>query len=555
MIEHMRRVRGRRLRVVNAVVLAAVLLLGIGVVSGVFAKPENDAQSVLDRYVGALNDGDVEDAAALTSYPEAAKASMTQAYDALDPESVRFDVNQIIDLDVDSGMFNAVATWDLGNDRSWTYNVNGWVRNLSVGWRVSWNPATFMPGLGNGRTVRLDRTDAAPPTVFDISGAPMMTEQTINAIRLDPARTADPVGSTVALAKAIEPVAPLITAESLQQDLAAANGQPITAVNLRDADFAVLEDSLRAVPGVVVEGQPRLITIDRRVYGPVVDAMRTVWQSNRDASQGWAINAVEPNGQTIRLTGYQGPPGPDIRASLDPRLQLAAEDAAVSVGTPAAIVAIQPSTGAILAVAQNNQATDLGPIAFTGLYPAGSTLDLVRLAASAQNTELEQAAKQLGLGVKYTIPGLDQQTASFGGGGPNLMRAAASERTVADDEVTVSPFGMALVAASVARGAPTVPVIAAGQPATTDETVPQLPGQVTDQLRTVMRDTVHRGSANLLAGYGDVVGATGDHDGDRWFYGSRGDMAFAVFVQDADGGDLAVKVTDRWFKSLAKPAE
>ncbi|GAA4486565.1 penicillin-binding transpeptidase domain-containing protein [Rhodococcus olei] len=548
----MRTGRGR-LRVWNALALGVAVVLGVGVVSGVLTRPKTDAQSVLDRYVSAINHGDVDAAADLTSYPNAAKSSMSQAFDALSPERVHFDVNQIIDLDADSGMFNAVATWDLGKDRTWTYNVDGWVRNLSVGWRVSWNPATFMPGLGNGRTVRLDRTDAAPPTVTDIAGTPMMTEQTINAIRLDPARTPDQVASTAALAKAIEPVAPLITAQSLQQDLAAAKGQAITAVNLRDADFAVLEDRLRPIPGVVVESRPKLITIDRRVYGPVVDAMRTVWQANRDATAGWAINAVEPNGATVRLTGYQGPPGPDIRSTIDPRLQLAAEDAAVSVGTPAAIVAVQPSTGAIVAVAQNNQATDLGPIAFTGLYPSGSTLDLVRAAATAQNTDLERAAKQLGLGLNYTIPGLDQQTASFGGGGPNLMRAASDRRT--EDQVTVSPFGMALVAASIARGAPTVPVIAAGQSATTDGTMSQLPGPVTDQLRGIMRDTVHRGPANLLAGYGDLIGATGAHDGDRWFYGSRGDLAFAVYIQDADGGDQAVKMTDRMFTALAKPPQ
>ncbi len=547
----MRMGRGR-LRVWNAIALGIALVLGVGVVSGAFAKPNDDPHAVLDRYVSAINAGDLDAAAHLTSYPAAAKASMDQAFAALTPTSVDFDVNQVIDLDIASGMFNAVATWDLGKNRIWTYNVEGWVRNLSVGWRVSWNPATFMPGLGNGRTVRLDRTDAAPPTVTDIGGTAMMTEQTVNVVRLDPTRTPDPIGSTVALAKAIEPVAPLITAESLQQDLAAARGAPITAVKLRDADFAILEDLLRPVPGVVIEPRPTLITIDRRVSGPVVDAMRTVWQANRDATQGWAVNVVEANGATIRLAGHQGPPGPDIRSTLDPRLQLAAVEAAVSVGTPAAIVAIQPSTGAVLAVAQNNQATDIGSIAFTGMYPAGSTLDLVRHAATAQNSELPQTAKQLGLGLNYTIPGLDQQTVSFGGG-PNLMRAASDRKS--DDQQKVSPFGMALVAASIARGAPTVPVIAAGQPATTDETVPQLPGPVTDQLRGIMRDTVARGPANLLAGYGDVIGATGAHGDDRWFYGVRGDLAFAVFVQNADGGDQAVKVTDRMFKAFAKPPQ
>ncbi|MFD4294333.1 NTF2-like N-terminal transpeptidase domain-containing protein [Rhodococcus sp. NPDC058505] len=548
----MRRARGR-VRVWSTIAVAVIVLLTIGVVTAVLSRPESDAPTVLARYVAALNDGDLDAAADLTSYPNAANEVMAQAFDALAPESVTFEVNQIIDLDADSGMFNAVARWDLGDDRVWTYDVDGWIRNLSVGWRVSWNPDTFMPGLGNGRTVRLDRTDAAPPTVFDITGTPMMTEQTINSIRLDPSRTPDPIGSTVALAKAIEPVAPLITAESLQQELAAANGQPIIAVNLRDGDFAVLEDRLRAVPGVVVDGEPRLITLDRRVSGPVVDAMRGVWQANRDESAGWAVNSVEPNGNVTRLAGHQGPPGPDIRSTIEPRLQMAAEHAAVSVGTPAAIVALQPSTGAILAVAQNNQASDLGSIAFTGLYPSGSTLDLVRVAATAQNTDIEHAAKQLGLGVDYKIPGLEQKTASFVGSGPNLMRSE-SDRTP-DNQVAVSPFGMALVAASIARGAPTVPLIAAGQPASTDEPVEQLPAPVTDQLRAIMRDTVHRGPANLLAGYGDLIGATGAEGDDRWFYGSRGDLAFAVFVQDADGGDLAVKVTDRMFTALARPAE
>lgn len=548
----MRTARGR-FRVWYALVPAAVIVLAAALVTGFLTRPQDDAPAALARYVEALNSGDLAAAADLTSYPNAAEESMTQAFDALSPESVRFEVNQIIDLGADSGMFHAVATWDLGKDRVWTYNVDGWVRHLSVGWRVSWNPATFMPGIGNGRTVRLDRTDAPPPTVFDITGAPMMTEQTINAILLDPARTPDVVGSTVALAAAIEPVAPLITAESLQQELAAEKGRAITAVNLRDGDFAVLEDRLRAVPGVVVQGDPQLISIDRRVYGPVVDAMRNVWQANRDATAGWAVNAVDPDGRITRLAGHQGPQGPDIRSTLDPRLQRAAEDAVVSVGTPAAVVAVQPSTGAILAVAQNNQASDIGSIAFTGLYPAGSALDLVRIAATAQQTDVEHAARQLGLGVDYTIPGLDTETASFVGSGPKLMRSASDR--AGDDQVTVSPFGMALVAAAIARGAPTVPLIAAGQPASTDAPAEQLPGPVTEQLRSVMRDTVHRGPANLLAGYGDLVGATGAHDDDRWFYGSRGDLAFAVFVQDADGGDRAVKMTDLLFRSLATPDE
>ena len=46
--------------------------------------------------------------------------------------------------------------------------------------------------------------------------------------------------------------------------------------------------------------------------------------------------------------------------------------------------------------------------------------------------------------------------------------------------------------------------------------------------------------------------ASGD---DRWFYGARGDFAFAVFVADADGGDRAMQMTDKLFQELGKPAD
>ncbi|PSJ19710.1 penicillin-binding protein, partial [Halomonas sp. ND22Bw] len=87
-------------------------------------------------------------------------------------------------------------------------------------------------------------------------------------------------------------------------------------------------------------------------------------QANRDATAGWAVNLVEPNGFPIKQAGFQGPPGPDVAATLDSHAQLAAIEAVVSAGTPAAIVAIRPSDGAILAAAQNKQAIEQGPIAF-----------------------------------------------------------------------------------------------------------------------------------------------------------------------------------------------
>src|SRR5690606_23105804 len=105
----------------------------------------------------------------------------------------------------------------------------------------------------------------------------------------------------------------------------------------------------------------------------------------QEQHSGWGVQIYEPDGEFVRqVAGHQGPPGPPIIATMDQRLQRAAEDAVVSVGTPASIVAIQPSNGAVVAVAQNSYATDLGPVAFTGLYPVGGTVELLREVAALQ---------------------------------------------------------------------------------------------------------------------------------------------------------------------------
>ena len=58
----MRMGRGR-LRVWNAIALGIALVLGVGVVSGAFAKPNDDPHAVLDRYVSAINAADLDAAA------------------------------------------------------------------------------------------------------------------------------------------------------------------------------------------------------------------------------------------------------------------------------------------------------------------------------------------------------------------------------------------------------------------------------------------------------------------------------------------------------------
>ena len=197
----------------------------------------------------------------------------------------------------------------------------------------------------------------------------------------------------------------------------------------------------------------------------------------------------------------------------------AGRDALAAIPTPAAIVAIQPSTGDVLAVSQNAPADAQGAIALTGLYPPGSTFKTVTVSAALQagqvtpdsvlacpgteniegrqipnddnfdlgevplhtafarscNTTmgrlavnlppdgLTKAAAQLGLGIDYTAPGMTTVTGSVPVADTSALRV---EEGIGQGKVTATPFGMALVAAALARGSVPAPAIVAGQPGT-----------------------------------------------------------------------------------------
>ena len=79
---------------------------------------------------------------------------------------------------------------------------------------------------------------------------------------------------------------------------------------------------------------------------------------------------ISPTG-TYDLGGRDPEPLVNIRSTFDVALQSATQDAVDLIEAPAAIVAIEPSSGGVPAVSQNEAANERGPIALTGLYPPG----------------------------------------------------------------------------------------------------------------------------------------------------------------------------------------
>ncbi|WP_203237010.1 penicillin-binding transpeptidase domain-containing protein [Nocardia panacis] len=579
--------------------LLALIAIPTLALTGCASGPDQP-KTVAQRFADALNRDDPAAAAALTDAPQAAGAALTGLFDGLG-KNVRFEVRD--PTTKDAGAFTLAATWKLGPDGSkqWSYTAPATAADHD-GWKVHWNPASIAPGLDQGPLSYGPAYPATPARVLDSGGGDLLSQQIVTLVNIAPG------ADTAAVAALLGGVAPDITPASMQTDLAAAQGKPATVITLRAADIAPIQERLAALPGVTLAPQPRLLTSDRSLASPVFSGLSDLWQQQFDAAAGWAVRATTAGGNTLRVGGAEAKPMPDIATTLNMGLQRAAKAALLSIDKPAAIVALQPSTGSVLAMAQNAAADAQGPIALTGLYPPGSTFKTVTVSAALQagiatpdtvvgcpgteniegrqipndnnfdlgkvplhtafakscNTTmgrlavqlppegLTKAAAQLGLGVDFVTPGLTTVT----GKAPTADTPAQRvESGIGQGRVTATPFGMALVAAALAHGSVPAPTVVRGAPGKADRPTAALPASIPQQIEPMMRETITSGTATELRDIPDLLGKTGtaeyidDKHAHGWFVGIEGDMAFAVFIADAGSSAPAVAAAGRMLRA------
>jgi cell division protein FtsI/penicillin-binding protein 2 len=437
--------------------------------------------------------------------------------------------------------------------------------------------------------------------VLDRTGAELLTKQVVTLVNVSPGADVN------AVAALLNPIDAGITAESLQTQLSAANGQPVTAVTLRADDLAPIEEALSAMSNVTLAPQTRLLTSDKALTSPTLSGLSDLWQRATDDATGWAVSAKTATGSQ-RVGGQDPKPVADIASTLDIGMLRAAKNALAELPNPAAMVVIQPSTGDVLAIGQNPAADAQGPIALTGLYPPGSTFKTVTVSAALQagqvtpdsivacpgteniegrqipnddnfdlgqvalhtafarscNTTmgrlavnlppdgLTKAAAQLGLGIDYTAPGMTTVTGKVPIADTSALRV---EEGIGQGQVTASPFGMALVAATLAHGSVPTPTIVAGQPGKPDRAPDPLPASVHDQVKSMMRETITSGTATQLQDIPGMLGKTGTAEyidnthAHGWFVGIDGDLALAVFVSDAGSSGPAVDAAGRFLRA------
>ena len=589
-------------------VLLSVILLATLTSCGLFGgdpKPQDTAQV----FVRAIADGDNATASQLTDQPTEAAALLGKIRTALGPSAVRAELDQVRDSGADTASASFTATWVVGDGREWTYPSTFDLRRTGDKdrpWMVHWSPTVLHPKLSAQQTIAVREEQPQPAPIVDRDGAPLLAPQRVIVVLLYREQAGDVPAVAAALSGALSRFDAAITKQSIVDGAAkTTDGNGYAVAVLREPDYQSVKDQIYDLPGVRFSAQTRMLAPDREFAKQVLPAVRAAVEAQITGKPGWKVVTLDTAGAEVDTLHETSPtPGTTVATTLSRQAQTAAEGAIEAVQQQAMIVALQPSTGEVLAVAQNAAADAAGPIALTGRYPPGSTFKVVtataalqaggvnadsavqcpattvidgrsipnndgfdlgtvplhtafarscnttfaRLAADLPAQALPDAARQLGLGVDFVVAGATTITGSVPPGDSTVARAEAG---FGQGTVVASPLGMALVAATVAHGSMPTPVLIRGSTTTADAAPPAVPANVIDPLRAMMREVVTAGTARALARSGEVYGKTGTAqfgDGTHshgWFVGYRGDLAFAVLIVDAGSSAPAVEAAAR----------
>lgn len=478
-------------------------------------------------------------------------------------------------------------TWTLaGTSRTWRYLSTATVEPApgkagDDGWRVRLAPTLLHPDLTTGDRLSLTDTLAPRAEIRGAGGATLVTDRPVQRIGIDKTRVgaSRQAASARALARALG-----IDAPSYAARVKAAGAQAfVEALVVRQADAAqVLGAGVRGIAGlsVVRDTLPLAPTRDfaRAVLGTVgpvtaelVKKSAGVYRTGDEAglsglearydtqlrgTPGRVVSAVDARRVSRVLFRADPTPGTPLATTLVPRLQRAAERSLAGVRPASALVAIRPSTGDLLAVANGTGSHGLST-ATVGQYAPGSTFKVVSslallrsglrpssvvtcpattvvdgksfknysdypasgigripfstAVANSCNTafigqrdavsqaDLADAAASLGLGVDH-----DLGFPAFLGSVPRTAAQAGSATghaasMIGQGRVVASPMAMAAAAASVGRGGLVVPRLLPAQKTATTAPAHPLTGTEARQLRSLMRGVVLHGSGSFLA--------------------------------------------------------
>ncbi|QNE19709.1 penicillin-binding protein [Kribbella qitaiheensis] len=488
-------------------------------------------------------------------------------------------------------------------------------------WKIKASGDTIYPGLGDANYLKRVRTVPNRGSIVDRNGKLLTSNRPVVIVGVASGNVA-----TAATYAAFTKNLDVDGAKLWKRAKGLPTGQFVDAITIRAEEWDKLRATMGKLPGILTMGGtaslPESPTFARSVIGTMKTATAetlknagpTASSSDQVGTTGLQYSfqqqlAGTPGGTVTLRDGktkmavkevfkQTGKPGAAVKTTLDTTLQHFAEAALATSKLPASLVAVQASTGQVLAAANGPTATNYNR-AFQGHYAPGSTFKIVTSAAllgtgETQNSVLpctntinvfgktfknydglapygngtmEKAFNQscntafISQHGKLPADGMTKAAAMFGIGQElNLSipayggevpapkdDVAEAASMIGQGTVTASPLGIALVGAAVKNGTAMKPVLVPGK----DPAGPAagaLPPATTNALRAMLRSTVTNGTGHILGGSGVVSAKTGTAEvvsngkviTNGWMVGYRGDVAFAVIVEGgASGGKAA----------------
>jgi cell division protein FtsI/penicillin-binding protein 2 len=542
-----------------------------------------------------------------------------------------------------------------GVPERWTYTTEAKLAKESGQWKTSWQPSVVHPQLDGTHRLSQRRLYPERGELLGEDGDPIVVDRPVFRIGIDKSKVNEQTAkaSAVRLAKVVK-----INGKAYAKKVAAADKSAfVPAIVLRmDAPDLPLGSQIRAIPGALSIRTGQMLAPTRDFARPIIGIVGEATKEDVDESGGAVVS-----GDQVGLTGLQkrydqqmrGTPGVRVRLiaakasgssaspsptpspaseaepvvlfevkpvpgksltiTLNVGLQKLAEKTLANTKPASALVAVRPSTGAIVAAAngEGNRGQSLatvGRAAPGSTFKISSALALLRadltpssvvkcaptvsvngrkfrnysdyprsqqgritlrtaLAQSCntafigqrgklERSSLAEAAGSLGFGIDY-----DVGYPSFFGSVPDDPTATGRAATmIGQGKVEASPMAMAAVVASVEAGETVIPHLVDGQEATSKGK--PLTDQEAKQLREMMRAVVNEGSGRVLGNLaGPAVMAktgTAEYGASKplkthaWMIAAQDDLAVAVFVNDGKSGSQTAGPLLRTFLAKAR---
>lgn len=635
----------------------AALILGTSLVA--CDDGRGGAEAAAKQLASAVSGLDISGVAFDGKDSAAANDQLKNVFAALDPSKPAVEAGDLA-LDGDKASVPLNYTWKIA-DSEWKYTASAAFKKSNDKWLAVWDPATLVPGLNDAEILSKGSQSPQRADILGAGDVPLVTYRPVVNVGIDKPQlgASDPADSAGKLA-ALVGVDP---AGYVQQVTSAGAQAFVLAITLRDEGRTITDEQIAAIPGARAIPASMPLAPSRTFARAVLGSVGEASEEQIEASDGKlaagdvtgigglqqqydeqlrGTDAVVVRAQRADLTREQlqssatdprrvlfqvePKPGTPLKTTLDQRLQTLAESTLAEVKPASAIVALRPSTGAVLAAASGPGSNGYNT-AMLGQYAPGSIFKMVDSLAMFRNGmtpdskvectptlnvdgrtfknsegypesslgsvtlrdafahscntafisqrdsvsqgQLEAAATSMGVAVEAPKLGAEAFLGSVPGQAEGTEHAASM---IGQGKVLLSPLAAAIMAGSVAKGAPVSAQLVlnpdAGAPAagtTAGSTAPpaepsatataEAPSTASDKpitaaeaasLADMMRAVVTSGHAGFLSSVpGDPVGAktgTAEFGNENppkthaWIVAVHGDLAVAVFVEDGGLG-------------------